>query len=108
VTTDQYYIFMWVAIVVICLIPTSVKNSPFPRWFGYFTAWTAMMFEAGAIAFVPRSGPFAWNGLLALWSPVTLFGLWMAVMSVLLLKALKRQREQALTREVMQPAAGAA
>lgn len=95
VTTDQYYIFMWVAIVVICLMPTSVTNSPFPRWFGYFTLWTAMMFEAGAIAFLPRTGPFAWNGLLVFWSPLTLFGLWLGVMSFLLLRALRGQREEA-------------
>lgn len=95
VTTDQYYIFMWVAIAVICLLPTSVTNSPFPRWFGYFTAWIALMFEAGAIAFLPRTGPFAWDGLLVFWSPLTLFGLWIGVMSFLLLRALKRQREEA-------------
>jgi hypothetical protein len=94
-TTDQFYVFMWVAIVVICLIPTSVTHSPFPRWFGYFTAWTGFMFEAGAFAFLPRTGPFAWNGLLVYWSPLTLFGAWIAVASTLLLRALKRQRLEA-------------
>jgi hypothetical protein len=91
-TTDQFYIFMWVAIVVICLLPTSITNSPFPRWFGYFTAWIAVMFEAGAFAFLPRTGPLAWNGLLVFWLPLTLFGAWIAVMSYLLLTSLKRQR----------------
>jgi hypothetical protein len=95
VTTDQYYIFMWVAIAVICLIPNTVVHTPFPRWFGYFTAWTALMFEAGAIAFLTRTGPFAWNGLLASWSPVILFGAWIVVMVVLLFKALRDQTEDA-------------
>jgi hypothetical protein len=107
-TTDQYYIFMWVAIVVICLVPTTVRHSPFPRWFGYFTAWIALMFEAGAIAFLPRTGPFAWNGLLVFWSPLTLFGLWIGVMSFLLLRALKRQREEAAVDAVERPPVGAA
>jgi hypothetical protein len=93
-TTDQYYVFMWVAIVVISLTPSAAKHSPFPRWFGYFTAWTAIMFEAGAFAFLPRTGPFAWNGLLVFWVPLTLFGAWIAVMSYLLLGALKQQRLQ--------------
>jgi hypothetical protein len=91
VTTDQYYVFMWVAIAVICLTRTTVPYSPFPRWFGYLTVWIALMFEAGAIAFLPRTGPFAWNGLLVFWSPLTLFGLWLTVMCVLLLKAIRRQ-----------------
>jgi hypothetical protein len=94
-TTDQYYIFMWVAIVVICWIPTTVTNSPFPRWFGYFTAWTAVMFEAGAFAFLPRTGPFDWRGLLVFWSPLTLFAAWIAVTATLLLKALNRQQAEA-------------
>jgi hypothetical protein len=102
-TTDQYYVFMWVAVVVICLLPVSVTNSPFPRWFGYLSAWIALMFEAGAFAFLPRTGPFAWNGLLVFWVPLTLFGAWIAVMSRLLLVALKRQRQEA-REQVMVPA----
>jgi hypothetical protein len=90
-TTDQYFVFIWVAIVVICLMPNRVVHSPFPRWFGYFTAWIGIMFEAGAFAFLPRSGPFAWSGLLVFWSPLTLFGLWIAVACHLLLAALKQQ-----------------
>jgi hypothetical protein len=53
------------------------------------------MFEAGAIAFLTRTGPFAWNGLLASWSPVILFGAWIVVMVVLLFKALRDQTEDA-------------
>jgi hypothetical protein len=97
VTTDQFYIFAWVAVAVICFLPKTVANSPFPRWFGYFTAWIAFMFEAGAIAFFPRSGPFAWNGLLVFWSPLTLFGLWIAVACYLLFGALRRQQEALAT-----------
>lgn len=91
VTTDQYVIFIWVGIAVTCLIPNTVVHTPFPRWFGYFTAWTAMMFEAGAVAFLVRTGPFAWNGLLAFWSPIILFSIWFAIAATLLLKALNKQ-----------------
>jgi hypothetical protein len=99
-TTDQYYVFMWVAIVVICLLPTSVTHSPFPRWFAYFTAWIAVMFEAGAFAFIPRTGPLAWNGLMVFWLPLILFGIWIAVMSYQLLHSLRLQREEAAHAEV--------
>jgi hypothetical protein len=91
VTTDQYYIFMWVAIAFVALIPNTVMHTPFPRWFGYYTAWTALMFEAGAIAFLTRSGPFAWNGLLAFWSPVVTFFAWIVVMAVLMFRAIGSQ-----------------
>jgi hypothetical protein len=97
VTTDQYFIFLWVGIVVICLAPTSVIHSPFPRWFGYFTAWIALMFEVGALAFLTRTGPLAWNGLLVFWSPLSLFGLWVIVMAILLFRAIGEQERDADT-----------
>jgi hypothetical protein len=96
VTTDQYYIFMWVAIAAIGLIPSEVRYSPFPRWFGYYTVWTALMFEGGAVAFVTRSGPFAWNGLIAFWLPVVTFFGWIVVAAVLLFRAIDQQAEASL------------
>ena len=53
-----------------------------------------MVVSAGAIAFLPQSGPFAWNGLLVFWSPFVLFGLWIAVTCYLLLGAIKLQRAE--------------
>jgi hypothetical protein len=98
VTTDQFYIFAWVAIVVVCFLPTEAKHSPFSRRYGYFTAWAAFMFEAGAFAFLPRTGPFAWNGLLVFWSPLTIFGLWITVTVFVMLKSIKAQRLDAVER----------
>jgi hypothetical protein len=91
--TDQYYIFMWVGVTVLALRPATqlVKNNPFPRWWGYLSLWITIMFEAGAVAFVPRSGPFAWNGLLVFWSPLTLFGVWISIQSWLVFRALRAQ-----------------
>ncbi|AMK19837.1 MULTISPECIES: hypothetical protein [Sphingobium] len=91
VTTDQYYIFQFVAIAVVSLMGRQDALSPFPRWFGYLTIWTAIMFELGAFGFIPRTGPFAWNGLFVFWIPLSIFGLWIIVTSVLILGALKRQ-----------------
>lgn len=92
-TTDQYYVFMWVGVTVICLRPATqlVKNNPFPRWWGWGSLWITVMFEAGAVAFIPRSGPFAWNGLLVFWSPLTLFAVWITVQCVLTFGAIRKQ-----------------
>jgi len=99
-TTDQYYIFLWVAISVFCFRPSTaeIPNNPFPGWWGYLSLWITLMFEAGAFAFVPRTGPLAWNGLLVFWSPLTLFGLWITIQSWLIFRAL-RAPEQAITRD---------
>jgi hypothetical protein len=90
-TTMQYYIFLLIAVVVICLTPNSVVHSPFPRWFGYFTAWMALMSEAGPIAFLTRTGPFAWNGLLGFWAPLAIFSVWFAVLVTQLITCINKQ-----------------
>ncbi|WP_428312975.1 hypothetical protein [Hydrocarboniphaga sp.] len=91
VTTDQFFIFQMVAIAVISLTQKIDAHSPFPRWMGYFTIWAALMFEVGAIAFLPKSGPFSWNGIFVFWCPLIIFGTWVTVMSISMLLALRRQ-----------------
>lgn len=93
VTTDQFYIFVWIAVTVICLRPATqlVPNNPFPRWWAYGSLWITIMFEAGAFAFAFRSGPLSWDGLLVFWSPLTLFGVWISVQSWLTFRALRLQ-----------------
>lgn len=91
-TTDQYYVFNWAAVAVACFLPQIAKHSPFPRWFGYFTAFETVAFEVGALAFNFKTGPFAWNGIIALGLPLVMFTSFMTIMSYLLLKNLKLQR----------------
>jgi hypothetical protein len=91
VTTDQYFIFQNVAIGVVSLTQKVDPKSPFPRWLGYFTLWAALIYEVGVAGFIPRSGPFSWNGLFVYWFPLATFGTWMTVMSFNLLTHVKRQ-----------------
>lgn len=92
-TTDQYFIFMWIGVTVIALRPATqqIRNNPFPRWWGYTSLWITIMFEAGAFAFVPRTGPLAWDGLLVFWSPLVLFSVWIILQSWLIFRALRGQ-----------------
>ncbi|OBH05900.1 hypothetical protein [Mycobacterium sp. E1747] len=99
VTTDQISPFCWAAVAVICFLPQPAPHSPFPRWLGYFTAWTALVFEVGATSFNFHSGPLAWNGLLVYWLPLVFFGIWLMVMCPLMFKSLKLQLADALAAE---------
>jgi hypothetical protein len=95
VTDVQWNPFAFIPVTVVCFLPQSAPHTPFPRWYGYFTLWSAIMFEAGPLAFNFRSGPFAWNGLLVFWCPLVLFSAWIAVTAYLLLGALTKQRADA-------------
>jgi hypothetical protein len=94
-TTDQAYVFAWFAVTVIALRPATqrIKNNPFPRWWAYGSLWITFMFEAGAFAFLPRTGPFAWNGLLVFWSPFLLFTVWIIIQCNLCFRAIRAQRD---------------
>lgn len=91
VTTDMWYVFMWVALIVVSLKPHKVVNSPFPRWYGYLCIFSMSVFEFGWIAFLTETGPFAWDGAIVWWAVFSIFFLWIIVTGVLLLQALNRQ-----------------
>ena len=96
VTTTQFFIFYMVALAVVTLGRTGDAASPFPRWFGYLTIWVALVTEVGAVGYLTKHGPFAWNGLFVFWLPFGIGFTWLAVLAILLLRGLKRQREAAL------------
>jgi hypothetical protein len=80
---------VWCAAIGVAILrdPTS---SSFPRWAGYLSLWTALLFiPAGLIVFF-KTGPFAFDGLLAFYIPVIAFFGWFLTMSVLLIRATAR------------------
>jgi hypothetical protein len=67
------------------------KREIFPRWLGYLTIW-ALMTELVAIpVWITRTGPFAWDGLLAFYQGTVIFVTWEFLMCVCLYKAIKNQ-----------------
>lgn len=70
-------------------------NPIFPRWACYYNLFTASAILPGSMAVLFKTGPLAWNGLLAWWLPVVDFGIWFFVMTVLLIKGIRREAAQA-------------
>jgi hypothetical protein len=71
------------------------KRRTIPRWAGYFCFWCAVLFIPGALACIFKTGPFAWNGLLAFWLAAWLFGGWIVVMTGVFARAVQTQSEGA-------------
>ncbi len=92
VTTDQYYMFQFVPIIVIALSTTARLGTPFPRWFGYYTILTGLIFEVGPLGFLFESGPFTWRGFFVFWLPLAAFGIWILIIASLLLRTVSLQK----------------
>jgi hypothetical protein len=84
-----------VASLGICILRDKRAEPVFPRWLGYFNLWTAILWiPAGTIPLF-KAGPFAWNGIMAWWVPLSVYFIWFVLMTVYLLRAIKQdEREQ--------------
>jgi hypothetical protein len=84
-------ITMYSSVAIAALIDKRPQPT-FPRWSGFFSLWVLVLFFPGQLLFLFKTGPFAWNGLLAFWVPGTLFFGWFVVIGILLLKAINREQ----------------
>ena len=94
-TTDQYFIFMMFPVAYVAIKYGKVAGAPLPRWFGYLTITCALLLEPGALGYLAKTGPFAWNGLFVFWIPTFAFATWLNALVLLLLKAIARQQSEA-------------
>ena len=95
IATNQFVVFQYAAIAAFTFLYRDDALSPFPCWFGYLTVWIILILEVGSVAFLTKAGPFAWNGLFVFWVPFTVFFWWLVIISVLLLRTIKRQNSEA-------------
>jgi len=58
-----------------------------PRWLAYLSFWAGMGFLPGALNSLAHRGPLAWDGLIAWWLGLSIFGVWIAGMTWALLHA---------------------
>jgi len=68
------------------------KREIFPKWFGYMSIWALVTELVAAPIWIFRTGPFAWDGLLAFYQGTIIFVAWQTCQTVLLAKAIKRQQ----------------
>ena len=82
---------IWLTAIGVAILRDKNQVPLFPRWFGYYCIWVAvLLFPAWAIIFF-KAGPFAYDGVLALYLPFAFFFSWMLMMTWYLFKALNRK-----------------
>jgi hypothetical protein len=60
----------------------------FPRWFAWFNIWAQIIFLPGTVIPLFKSGPLAWNGIIAFWIPAAVYTVWMCLLTRFLLSAI--------------------
>ena len=63
------------------------KNKIFPKWLAYLTIWQIVTEVIATQMWQQTSGPFAWNGSIAFWLAVIVFGVWLNCQGLMLKKA---------------------
>jgi hypothetical protein len=97
-----------VVILAFCVFIDRREVPSFPRWYGYFNIWYAILGVPGGAVFLFKEGPLAWNGMFAFWIPLTVFSIWMVVTTVMLSKAVDveaTERSVNAAERVWEPAA---
>jgi hypothetical protein len=79
----------WCVMIALPILLVPENEAPFPRWVAYVNLWAAVLFAPGQLVLFFKTGPFSWHGLVALWLPFVAFFLWILVMSVAMLRAVK-------------------
>lgn len=78
-------------VIGLAIFSDSASEPVFPRWLGYFNIWVAILLVPGGLVTFFKTGPFAWDGILAFWLPLVIFFAWFLVMFVALLNSIRRQ-----------------
>lgn len=88
-TTVAPFLIQFIALGLGLLNDKSAKPV-LPHWLGFYCLVSGSLFLPAAFIFFFKTGPFAWDGLITFWLPVTDFFVWMVVMTVYMLKVANR------------------
>lgn len=72
---------IWAAAVAMAIFMDPSPEPVYPRYVGYVSAWTAFLFCGAAGMEYFKTGPLAWDGVIALYIPVGVFFVWLAVLT---------------------------
>jgi len=79
------YVFQMLCIGIAAFMDKD-PNPVLPRWAGYLHLWVGISGMGGGIAVFFKHGPFAWNGVVGFYLPLTVFAVWLVVITGLLHK----------------------
>jgi hypothetical protein len=67
------------------------EHQIFPRWTAYMTLASVCCWMPGLLQIFFKHGPFSYNGVGAMWLPISEFFVWLVFLDIAARKAIKRQ-----------------
>jgi hypothetical protein len=83
--------YLSLALAILC-----DKGQVLPLWLGYACLWAAISELLFVPAFIFKTGPFAWSGILVFWMGIIIFGVWIGAMVTGVFSAIRRDSEAAI------------
>jgi hypothetical protein len=85
------------ALMIAAVILRDKRPEPvLPRWLGYVSAWTGLLFTPAGLIPLFKVGPLDWRGIIAFWLTLTAFGIWLVCLIwALLARAIPDQEREA-------------
>ena len=82
-------------VIIAVAIWRDINATPiFPRWVAYYNVYAALGMAPASFMGLFKTGPLAYNGVLAFWVVAIDFFVWMVVMSIVVLKAVARDQQR--------------
>jgi hypothetical protein len=81
---------IWCFALAMAILRDTRKPPDLPRWCGFLSLWTGILFVPACLIFWFKAGPFSWNGLIAFYVPVFIFFIWVVGLTVPALRAVHR------------------
>lgn len=77
-----------IAVIGVAALTEHDAAPVFPRWYGYYSLWTALLLAPAGVVVMFKHGPLAWNGILTFWLAVCAFCAWLIITFRLLARAI--------------------
>lgn len=74
----------------------------FPRWYAHLSMLLGVLLISGAFVFLNKTGPFAWNGILAQGIPALAYLVWKVATPLVLLKAIKGEEAELAEKDTVE------
>jgi hypothetical protein len=87
---------VWVQMLAIAAA-VLMDNRPdpvLPRWVGWLSLWVSLIIVPAGLVLFFKTGPWAWNGLIGFWVPLSALVIWMLGMTWTVHQALCTQIAQ--------------